>query len=88
VIEIATTIAFALLGLGLLATLVRLVRGPSIGDRILALDMMTLVAAGVIAVFAVRTGRYLYIDIAVALALLSFLATIAFARYLVSRSES
>ena len=86
-IEITTAIAFSLLALAALATLVRLARGPSLGDRILALDMMSLIVAAAIAVFAVRTGLYLYLDIAVALALLAFLATIAFTRYLISRGD-
>jgi multicomponent Na+:H+ antiporter subunit F len=45
---------------------------------------VTVVGIGIIAVFAVRTGLYLYIDIAIALALVGFLSTAAFARYLLS----
>jgi len=85
VIEIATTIALCLLGFALLATLIRIIRGPTTADRILGLDTITLLGIGIIGVFAVRTGLYLYVDIAVAVALVGFLATIAFARYLLSR---
>lgn len=84
-IEIATTIALCLLGFALLATLIRIIRGPTTADRILGLDTITLLGIGIIGVFAVRTGLYLYVDIAVAVALVGFLATIAFARYLLSR---
>jgi multicomponent Na+:H+ antiporter subunit F len=86
VIDIATTIALGLLGFALLATLIRIIRGPTTADRILGLDTITLIGIGIVGVFAVRTGLYLYVDIAVAVALVGFLSTVAFARYLLSRS--
>ena len=86
-IELATTIALALLGLAMLAAVVRIIRGPSLGDRILGLDTITTLGIGIIAIFAVRTGLYLYTDVAIALALLAFLSTVAFARYLLARSK-
>ena len=87
-IALVTNISFALLGFALLATIIRIIRGPTLADRILGLDTITILAVGVIGVFAVRTGLYLYADIAVAVALVGFLATIAFARYLLSRRQS
>jgi multicomponent Na+:H+ antiporter subunit F len=86
-IEIAANIAFAILGLGLLATVVRIILGPTLADRILGLDTLTTLGIGLIAVFAVRSGFHLYVDIAVALALLGFISTVAFARYLLSRGS-
>jgi multicomponent Na+:H+ antiporter subunit F len=83
--EVVTNIAFALLGFAVAATLVRIVRGPTLADRILGLDMMTVLGIAVIGVFALRTGLYLYVDIAVALGLIGFVSTAAFARYLLSR---
>jgi len=83
-IELVTNISFGLLGLAALLTLVRILRGPTLADRILGLDTLTGIIIGIIGVFAVRTGLYLYIDIAVALALVAFLATAAFARFLLS----
>ncbi|HWV02517.1 MAG TPA: monovalent cation/H+ antiporter complex subunit F [Devosia sp.] len=84
-IEIASDISFALLGVGVALTLWRLVRGPHLADRVLALDMLTMLGIGVIATFAVRTATSLYIDIAITLALLGFVATAAFARFLLER---
>lgn len=78
-------IALILLGLALLISVVRIVIGPTLGDRVLALDLMTVVAMGFVGAIAIRTGQFLYLDIAIALALLGFLATIAFARYVLSR---
>jgi multicomponent Na+:H+ antiporter subunit F len=80
--ELATTIALILLGLGVACAVARVVLGPSLADRILGLDVATTLAVGIVAVFAMRTGYFLYLDIAVALALLAFVSTAAFARYL------
>lgn len=84
-IEIVSTICFILLGLAMLAAMVRIIRGPSLADRILGLDTITVLAIAIIGIFAVRTGLHLYADIAIALALVGFLSTVAFARYLLSR---
>jgi len=84
-IPLATDIAFILLGLASTMVVVRIIRGPTLADRILGLDMLSLLAIGAIGVFALRIGLYLYLDLAIALALVAFVATIAFARYLVSR---
>ncbi|MFD2648986.1 cation:proton antiporter [Devosia albogilva] len=83
----ATLIALVLLGLALLVSLVRIVIGPTLSDRVLALDLMTVIAMGFVGAIAVRTGLTLYLDIAIALALLGFLATLAFARYILSRGR-
>lgn len=83
----ASQVALGLLLVGMLLAVIRLVRGPNLGDRILALDMITLLATGFITGVAVLTGFSLYVDIAIALALVGFLATVALARYLMSRAR-
>jgi multicomponent Na+:H+ antiporter subunit F len=82
----ASQAALALLLVGMLLAVIRLMRGPNLGDRILALDMITVLATGFIGAVAVLTGFSLYIDIAIALALVGFLSTVALARYLMSRA--
>ena len=84
-VSLASTIALVLLGLALLLSVVRIVVGPTLGDRVLALDLLTVLAMGFVGAVAIRTGLTLYLDIAIALALLGFLATVAFARYILSR---
>ncbi|MEM1138236.1 MAG: cation:proton antiporter [Pseudomonadota bacterium] len=64
---------------------VRLVRGPSLPDRIMALDLLVFVGIVFIANFTLATMRFVYLDIAIALGLVSFLATLAFARYVERR---
>jgi len=81
----ATTAALGMLSLALLLTVARLVRGPTLSDRILALDALTTLGIGFIAVIAIRTGLTLYLDVAIALGLVGFLSTVALARYLLQR---
>jgi multicomponent Na+:H+ antiporter subunit F len=86
-IETVTTICFVLLGLAMLATIIRIIRGPTLADRILGLDTITILAVGLIGLFAVTSGLSLYADIAIAVALVGFLSTAAFARYLLLRAD-
>lgn len=86
-IDWASLVALVILALALLLSTVRIVIGPTLADRVLALDMLTMVAMGIVGAVAVRTGLGLYLDIAIALALLGFLATVAFARYILLRGK-
>jgi multicomponent Na+:H+ antiporter subunit F len=78
-------IAFALLTVSFLIIVYRTVKGPSLPDRVVALDMLVAVGIGFIAVIGVSTEFYLYIDIAITLGLVGFLATVAFARFVLNR---
>lgn len=75
-------IALAILMLALILTAIRVIIGPTLADRVLALDQLVAIAIGFIAVIAVKTSFELYIDIALALGLVGFLTTAAFARYI------
>lgn len=85
-LNLASLVAIGFLVVALFLAVIRLVRGPNLGDRILALDLITVLGAGLIGAIAVLTGFSLYIDIAIALALVSFLSTVALARYLFVRA--
>lgn len=76
------TIIFALLVGGMVLALIRLVMGPSLPDRVVALDLMATLSVGVIGTYALQSGQALFIDVAVVLALLAFLGTVAFANYI------
>jgi multicomponent Na+:H+ antiporter subunit F len=88
VLEHGTSIALVLLTGAMILAVVRLILGPSLADRVLSLDLITTLAVGYIAAIAVRTGFMLYVDIAISIALVGFLATVAFARYLLQRAEA
>lgn len=80
--EVLYLSVLALLSLAALPAFYRLVRGPSIPDRVVALDLMATLVIGIVAVYAVLTGQAAYLDVAVTLALIAFLGTVAFAYYL------
>lgn len=88
ILSLATSFALIALSLGLLLTVARILRGPTLPDRVLGLDMLVAIAIGFIAVIAIRSGYNLYIDIAIALSLVGFLATVAFARFILARGLS
>lgn len=83
-LQMAASIGLGLLSLSFLLTVWRVVKGPTLPDRILALDMLVAIAIGFIAVIALKTGFSLYVDIAIALGLVGFLATVAFARFVLN----
>jgi multicomponent Na+:H+ antiporter subunit F len=83
--ELAPKLALALVGLALFLTFVRLVRGPTLPDRVVALDLMGVLAVGMIAAYAVATDQPVLLDPAAVLALVGFLSTVAIARYLKRR---
>jgi multicomponent Na+:H+ antiporter subunit F len=81
-------LALAILALAVILSLVRLWRGPGLADRIVALDMLTMLAISLIGVLALRLGQPLLLDIAVALCLVGFVSTIALVRLLLLRGKS
>lgn len=81
----AILLGFALVILGVTLAAIRLIKGPTLADRIVALDLMTiqLVAFGGLA--ALQADSAAFLDVAVVLALVGFLATVCLARYLERR---
>jgi len=77
----AVDAAFILVVLAMAIGFVRLALGPSLPDRVVALDMITLLAVAFSALYAIASDTPAYLDVAIALALVAFLATVAFARF-------
>ena len=73
-----------LLAAAALAT-VRLLRGPSLPDRVVALDLLAVISIGLLAAFAIGVGQPVFLDLVLALGGLAFLGTVAFARYIERR---
>lgn len=82
ILEIAIALAYLILSLALAFGFARLVRGPSLPDRVVALELVASLTVGFIAVYVLASGRTAFLDVAMVLALTAFLAAIAFARYL------
>ena len=83
--EPVLVIALALLLMAFVLTLFRLVTGPTMNDRILAMDLNASVTMGFILLYSMvlREGRYF--DIAIVIALISFMGTVAISTYLKTR---
>jgi multicomponent K+:H+ antiporter subunit F len=79
---------FALLafGLALIMNLVRLFTAPTVTDRILALDTMTVNTLGIIVLYGVRSGSSLTFEVAILFALTGFISTVALCRFLLRGS--
>lgn len=78
----AATISLVILMLSLALALWRLARGPALPDRVVTLDLVASIVLGIIAAYSVLSGVALFLNAAVLLALIAFLGTVAFARYL------
>ena len=65
--------------------IIRLVRGPTLADRVVALDLMSMLIVAFLTLFALAVGGDAFLDAALALALVAFLATVAFARFIERR---
>lgn len=63
-------------------TLYRVLRGPTWGDRIAALDFLSTAVAVLIVLIALRSGQAAFLDVALIVSILGFLSTVALARYL------
>lgn len=76
------TLSGALIFAGILLSTARLVIGRTVVDRVVAIDMLTVITISLITLYAHLSGRFIYADVALVYGLLSFLAVLAVARYL------
>jgi multicomponent Na+:H+ antiporter subunit F len=81
VLFVAIQISWMMLSAALVVVLVRLVRGPSGPDRVIALDLTATLVVGIIAVDAIANDQPVILDAAIIVSLVAFLGTVAFARY-------
>lgn len=84
--NILINITFGFLIVAMFVAFIRLVRGPSLPARVVALDLMGSLAVGIIAVYSVATKQAIFLDVAIVLALIGFLGTVAFA-YFVEKGD-
>jgi multicomponent Na+:H+ antiporter subunit F len=81
-----TILALPILVSGVILAFARLLRGPSLPDRVIALDILSVLGIGIIIAFAIATDQPVFVDVASVLALVSFLGTVAFAAYVERRA--
>lgn len=86
-IEWSVNISVIIIGLSILIIFSRLVIGPTIEDRIVALDLLSANAIAFIAVYSIQKNTTTFLDVGIIVALLAFLGTVAFAFYLGRRGK-
>jgi multicomponent Na+:H+ antiporter subunit F len=83
----ALYLAMFLLAISTGLCIVRLWRGPSLPDRVVALDQVGIHVVALSAIYSIQMGQLVFLDVAVVTALLAFIAVVAFARYLEQGKE-
>jgi multicomponent Na+:H+ antiporter subunit F len=80
-LNLVSLIALTALGFSFLLALIRLVKGPTLPDRVVAMDLIGVIVVGLIVVLAARSGARAALDAAIVIALIGFLGTVAYATY-------
>ena len=80
-LEFGTQFALVTLAAAVLVAVIRLVTGPTLPDRVVAMDLIGILVVGLIVVLASSTGVHATLDAAIVIALIAFVATIAYATY-------
>ena len=80
--DTALIVAFLALAIGQVMSMLRLVLGPTPGDRILALDTMVINGLGLVIVLGIQQGVQIYFEVSLLIAMLGFVSTVALARFI------
>ncbi len=86
-LELSLEIGFLCVVFSVVLAFVRLIKGPSLQDRVVALDFMTVAIVAFCGLAAIRYGTSAFLDVALVLALVGFLATVALARFAERNTE-
>lgn len=84
-ITIAVTVALHVVALAMLLSLWRLLRGPSVADRILALDTLYINTLALLILFGMRLESAIYFEAALIIAMLGFVGTVILSKYVIRR---
>lgn len=85
VVGLAVVVSMHLVGLAMLLALLRLLRGPSVPDRILALDTLYVCAIALLVLFGMHLGTAVYFEAALIIAMLGFVGTVVLSKYVLRR---
>lgn len=81
---IISYIALPMVALAAVLIVIRFIKGPKIGDRILSVDMLFTLGTAFIGLYSIKAENPLFLDIALMFALIAFLSSVAFSYYLVN----
>lgn len=76
-----------ILTISVLLVFIRLLKGPRVVDRVVALDLIITIGIGIITVFTIRSNQKVFLDVAIMLALIAFLGTVAFSYYIEKKED-
>jgi multicomponent Na+:H+ antiporter subunit F len=82
-----TDIVMLMMAVAAVIAFVRLLRGPSLPDRVVATDLLGTLAVGMLVVGAAATGQRAFLDAAVIIALIAFVSNIAYARFIERKGQ-
>ena len=77
-----STIALTMLAAAACLTFIRLLKGPTLPDRVVALDLIGVLMVCILVVTAAATGQQAFVDVGMVVALISFVGTAAYSRYI------
>ena len=86
-LDSAVALASALLAVAALLTFIRVVIGPTLPDRVIAIDLIGVLMVCLLVVTAAATAQQAFLDVAMVVATISFVGTVAYARYIERRSS-
>ncbi|MBE0685191.1 MAG: hypothetical protein IH585_04245 [Anaerolineaceae bacterium] len=85
IVDVLWYFVFSFLGIGFISAFIRLAKGPHLPDRIISLDLISVMAIGFFVAYAVLYNQPSFLDVSIILAIITFLGTVAFAYYLERR---
>lgn len=80
-------IILPVLSLSILMISIRFFRGPTVSDRVVAVDLLVTSGIGIIAVYSIMTNQHTFLDIALIVGLIGFLGTVAYSSYIQKRKK-
>ncbi|AMQ88196.1 MULTISPECIES: monovalent cation/H+ antiporter complex subunit F [Marinobacter] len=81
-LDVVINIVYFMLSVALLFGFIRLIKGPSLPDRVVSLELIASIVVGYVGVHAIDTGVPSLLDVAIVIALTAFLTAVGFARFL------
>ena len=85
IFTIAAYISIAIMSVSMILTLIRFMKGPSLPDRVIALDVLAANFLAVLAIYSILAGEKTYLNVALIMSLVAFVGTMTFAYYLVEK---
>lgn len=83
-----TYVLIPLLIISIVLIFIRFLKGPSIADRVIAIDLLVICSIGIVTFVSITTVQSTFLDIAMIIALIGFLSTVAFSYYLEKRNKN